>query len=536
MYISKPRQFLQPSNILGAILRNVRDAIITIDCDGIVTFMNPSAEALTGWTQASSLGQDLDLVFRVTNTGAKSDCSAFDLYLDRGYVTLVAKDKTETQIEQSVSPLEDEQGIKSGYVIVFRPVSYEAIAKEKFAQVNQTLETRIQELEEELLETRGRYCALFNSAADSIFVHEFTEDHKPTTFTEVNDAACEVLGYTREELLQLGVKDIIPPPKICDDVVFQKFKDKDRRLFEIEHIAKDRSSHPVEVRVNIFEVNGKLIGMGVARDITQRKKAEAELKAALEQQRELAELRSQFISMVSHEFRTPLSSILLSAELIEEQPSNVSRDVSDRRFKRIKDGIKRMTQLLEDILIIGKMEAGKMEFNPASCDLEALCLDLMDEIAPNSDGIKRIDFSIKTIEGGLKEVQADERLMRHILSNLLSNAVKYSAKDTTVKFEIDDLKANNSEKTRSITLTIQDCGIGIPSEDLPKLYETFHRAKNVKLVPGTGLGLAIVKNCVNLHGGEITVDSVVGVGTTFTVTIPLCTKDKNVIDDNTTAS
>jgi signal transduction histidine kinase len=170
-----------------------------------------------------------------------------------------------------------------------------------------------------------------------------------------------------------------------------------------------------------------------------------------------------------------------------------------------------MTQLLNDVLVLGKAEAGKLEFNPQPLDLEQFCLNLTDELNLDASNQHNLTFvnHAQAIQANL-----DEKLLRHILNNLLSNAIKYSPSGSDVKFEL------SCQDTQAI-FRIQDEGIGIPEEDQQRLFESFHRAKNVGNVPGTGLGLAIVKNAIDLHGGKISVNSQVGMGTTFTVAIPL---------------
>jgi len=568
MNIDTPPKFYQPTDWLAVILRHVKDALITTDCNAIVTFMNPAAEQLTGFTQAESVGQSLSQVYQTVNTQAKLDSSALRGYLDwsaqvsdqvesGSNISLKPKSGDQIQIEQTVSLLESEQGIKSGYVLIFRHaidratnhlpnhrpncLTEQSIEQAEIGSIDRDLVSKVRDLtsqvedlsqklchetearltiEQQLRESRERYCHLFNGPADSIFVHEFGEDGNPALFKEVNDAACKNLGYTREELLQMRTKDILDPQKTCKNIQ-KDFADKKRRLFEADHVAKDGSIHPVEIMVNLFEIDGKLIAMGIARDITDRRLAEAEKQKVFERQKELAELRSQFISTISHEFRTPLSSILLTVELLEEQSANISPEAKAKRFKRIKCGISRMTQLLEDILVIGKIEAGKQEFNPKPLDLESFCDEIVEEMQSIAGNKQRINFATKTQGVELRKVQMDEKLVRHILTNLLSNAIKYSKPDTKVQFDLCYFMPTSLDSKAHIVFRIQDRGIGIPIEDQPKLFESFHRAKNVSLIPGTGLGLAITKDCVTRHGGEITVESTVDVGTIFTVTIPV---------------
>ena len=169
-----------------------------------------------------------------------------------------------------------------------------------------------------------------------------------------------------------------------------------------------------------------------------------------------------------------------------------------------------MTRLLNDVLLVGKAEAGKLEYNPTLVDLVRFCDDLVGEIQLTT-GNHKIAFCN---QGQCSNVYMDEKLLRHILSNLLSNAIKYSPQGGTVHFDLvcDRVAA---------TFKVRDEGIGIPEADQANLFDSFYRASNVGTISGTGLGLAIVKKSVDSHGGTIAVNSEVGVGTTFIVTIPL---------------
>lgn len=170
-----------------------------------------------------------------------------------------------------------------------------------------------------------------------------------------------------------------------------------------------------------------------------------------------------------------------------------------------------MTQLLNDVLLIGKAEAGKIEYKPTLLNLGKICQDIAEEVQAITSTKHTIAFSSV---GQSNDVFIDEKLLRHIVTNLLTNAVKYSPAGGTVQFNLI------CDREVAI-LSIQDQGIGIPPEDQEKLFESFHRATNVSTIPGTGLGLVIVKKSVDLHGGKIAVKSEVGIGTTFIVTLPL---------------
>jgi PAS domain S-box-containing protein len=262
---------------------------------------------------------------------------------------------------------------------------------------------------------------------------------------------------------------------------------------------------------------------GIAEDITSRKQVEEELYKTLQKERELRELKSRFVSMTSHEFRTPLTTIQSSADLLERYRQRFSEEKQLTHLYRIQTAVERMIQMLNDILILGQAEAGKLEFHPTSVDLVQFCRNLVEDLQLAANPKNAVSEAIPqecilfTCQYQSLPASIDEKLLRHILNNLLSNAIKYSPSGSTVQFNLTYVNDN-------AVFQIQDQGIGIPPEDQPRLFNSFHRAKNVGTIQGTGLGLAIVKQCVDLHGGEITVKSEIGKGTTFTVTLPLNTQ------------
>ncbi|MBD1805478.1 GAF domain-containing sensor histidine kinase [Microcoleus sp. FACHB-SPT15] len=235
-----------------------------------------------------------------------------------------------------------------------------------------------------------------------------------------------------------------------------------------------------------------------------------DLRIKLEKEKELNELKSRFVSMTSHEFRTPLTTIMGSADLLEYYSDKWSKEKKQSHLQRIQNAVQHMTLLLDDVLLIGKADAGKLKFNPSPLDLKQFCLDLIEELQPNVSNHHSLTFvnHAQDIKANL-----DQKLLRHILSNLLSNAIKYSPDGGTVNFELFCQEGG-------LIFQIQDFGIGIPEKDLPHLFESFYRANNVGDIPGTGLGLAIVKRFVDFQDGKIAVESEVGVGTRFTVQIP----------------
>ena len=244
-------------------------------------------------------------------------------------------------------------------------------------------------------------------------------------------------------------------------------------------------------------------------DITQLKLAEADLFSALRDEKELSEMKSKFVSIASHELRTPLTNILSSAELLEHYSAKLSEQDRGSLLKSIQEAVHRMTALINDVLIIGKTGTGKLRFNPVPLDVAQLLTGIVNSLRMSEGRNQTLDMDC-ALERPLRRI--DEQLVRHVFTNLVTNALKYSPAESTVTVRV-------TEDGDRLRMEVTDRGIGIPEQDLPKMFESFHRASNVGDRPGTGLGLAIVKTAAELHGGKVEVTSRVGHGSTFTATL-----------------
>ena len=240
-----------------------------------------------------------------------------------------------------------------------------------------------------------------------------------------------------------------------------------------------------------------------------REQAEAG-RRVLAQQKALTDLKLEFFSMVSHEFRTPLSLITGSAQLLNESLKPLVEASKLKNLQRIRASAKLMSQMLNGVLMIARADAGKLEFNPTFLELQTFCLNLIEDVQVFSHSTRLIKFSY---QGQITQARLDEKLMYSLLSNLLSNAVKYSPPETPIHFRL-------VSSPTQITFQVQDEGIGILPEDLADLYSPFSRGSNAGNALGSGLGLTVVKRCVELHKGRIFVESAIDKGTTFTVVLP----------------
>jgi PAS domain S-box-containing protein len=556
------------------------DLVCICGQDGYFKRLNPAWEKLLGWTQVELRSHPwIEFVHpddvQVTQTakthstqenlveyenryrhknGSYRWLSWRGLYKEDGLFYGIAKDITTAKQAEAVlkdsderfrslsdcSPVGiNEQGIAIGHVGTIKHISdrkqAEAALQQAKVELETTVEKRtaqlkqaIEQLQTEIGEHQRTEAALLQR--EEQFRRVFYEAPIGMALLgwngrifRVNQALCKMLGYTQSELIGLTGKKFVHPEDWERKLPYlAQLRNREIESFQLEERFLKKNQEILWGNLTSMVMRDEegeiLYGLAMIKDITEHKVAEVEILKALEQERELSQLRSSFISLVSHEFRTPLTTIQSSTELLERYSEKLSDDKKLNHLIRIQSAVQRMTQLLDDVLTIGKAEAGKLKFEPAPIDLEAFCRYLVENMQAivasqhiNANHHHRLTF---VTQGNFHNAQMDEKLLEHIITNLLSNAIKYSTQGGTVQFELI------CDRNLAI-FRIQDNGIGIPQKDLQHLFESFGRASNVGNIPGTGLGLAIVKQCVDLHKGKIAVESEVGFGTTFTVTLPL---------------
>ncbi len=348
------------------------------------------------------------------------------------------------------------------------------------------------------------------------------------------EAALDLSSY---DIMGKTASDLFPEP------LAQQYLASDQTLLDqgetqiFESVVQRRDGTQRDVvfyKAIFFNADQTPAGIvGTILDITERKRAEADMLSSLEREKELNDLKSRFITTTSHEFRTPLTTILSAAELLELTQHKLTDAKRDKYYSQIKNSVQHMIQLLDDILVMSSYEAGQLSFHPHPLDLESFCNTLVEGIHLNlRNSSHAIEFTLHQ-ESEIQQIgqpYLDEKLLRHILSNLISNAVKYSPPGSVIKFDViltqspsyrSQVQPQWANYPSHVIFRVQDSGIGIPEEDRDRLFEPFHRAKNIGNTTGTGLGLSIVKTAVDLYNGTISVESEMGKGSVFTVTLPL---------------
>lgn len=371
------------------------------------------------------------------------------------------------------------------------------------------VEDELRTSEARLRETEARFSAAFRASPVITTLSRLSDG----TFVEVNDAFLRWNGRPREEVIgrtaiELGLwADLSDRATLVEEM--QGRKPIHGR--EVQLRTRAGEVHTILLSGEPVEINGEPHVLLAGLDITDRKRAEAEVLRTLEREKELGLLKSNFVSMVSHEFRTPLGIIMSSAGILQKYFARLTPDERNDHLESIQRSTRRMGDLMEEVLLLARLDAGRMGFEPVHLDFGALCRAVTDEVLSVTN--RRCPIILDQ-EEMTHLALADENLLRQIFTNLLTNAVKYSEPGSQVDFTV-------RREGDSAICVVRDRGIGIPEQDRNWLFHAFHRGHNVGQRSGTGLGLVIVQRCLELHEGTIEVESSVGAGTVMTVRLPL---------------
>ncbi len=450
-------------NLLSAALDTVPDTILVLSEYGVIRQVNPPGEQIFDKSLPYLVGQ----------------------YLNQFLPNLVGIPSQWASRSEQIIEVQKQQRILD--------VSISSSSPQRFPEYVALLRdiTERKKAEDSLRSTLATNRALLNALPDVVF--RINGSGIVTSLIPKGDRI-SAKDFVNKHL----ISDILPA-NIAQEALQclqQELSSQKVPIFEYQMLL-ERDLRDYEARI-VVSIENEVIE--IVRDITKRKQAEADMRITLPKEKELKQLKSRFVTMTSHEFRTPLTTILSSAKLIEKYGFKWTEEKKLQHLLRIQSSVKHMTQLLNDVLLIGQAEVGRLDFSPHPIDLTQFCRDLIDEM--------QISFQNHKIawnsENSCTNACLDEKLLRQILSNLLTNAIDYSPQGGIVHFELIC-------SPKIAIFRLQDSGIGIPFPEQANLFDSFYHASNVGTISGKGLGLAIVKNSVDLHGGEIAVESEVGV-------------------------
>ncbi|MEQ9099083.1 MAG: PAS domain S-box protein [Imperialibacter sp.] len=534
---------------LSAVFDHAIDGIITIDERGLVESMNPAAARLFGYEPVEVLGKNIKMLM------PEPDHSQHDQYLDNYHRTGHKKiigigrevkglKKNGTQFPLYLSITETPFEGKMIFTGIIHDISELKLSQSKLKEYSEELETSNRELERRVIE-RTRDLARANeglSYSNESLQKEIEERRQveralresqklyKTIAKNFPDGILCVLDKSLKYLLIDGMEnepamgqkeDWVGSYATSMNFIDQKdefIKGLKQALtglpLDMEMTVSDGAREYQVNAVPLYDDDDKIVNLlVVCKNITERKKAEKEILNALNKEKELNELKSRFVTTASHEFRTPLSTILSSASLIGRYVGETEvADKIEKHVMRIKSSVNNLTYILNDFLSLGKLEEGKTTFHPTIFDFEEFIEETISQIGPTLKKDQKIVVDPSSPVVG--NVYADEQMIKNVLINLLNNASKYSDEGKSIRLSL-------TAKKNQLVFKVKDDGIGIPAKDQQHLFDRFFRANNAINIQGTGLGLNIVKKYIELMNGHIEFSSEENKGTEFKVSIPI---------------
>lgn len=479
-----------------------RDAIVLTTLDDQVSYANPAALELFGHPVVTyKPGRPVDLPLSDYFVSEKERQHVFGAVQRDGFirnVELQLRRLDGTVFDALVTSMliRDRRGYIVGFESILRDISERKRTERRMRLLERAVE----------------------ASGNVILISDATRPDFPVVY--VNPAFERITGYTTDEAIGQNGFFLLSADEAASEqqheLLEQALREGDESRVVLRNYRKDGTPLWNEVRfAPVYDVDGTLINyVGIQTDVTESQEAAKRLQGALRKEQELSELQARFVSMASHEFRTPLATILSSAELVERFRHQWDDERTLKHLHRIQSGVKSLTNLLENVLLVGKVEAGRLLFQTQELELGTYCRELIEEVWAGYGADRRIEVHLPSQP---LRMQGDPDLLRYLLSNLLTNAAKYSPVDSLVEFT---LERHNGHAL----IQVRDEGIGIPEDDLRRVVEPFHRGRNAETIPGTGLGLSIAKRAVELHGGSLKIESEEGSGTLVAVTIPLQVK------------
>lgn len=520
---------------LSGILQAALDCIVTVDSEGRVIEFNPAAEKTFGYVEKEIIGRDMaELVIPPTyramhHAGMRRYLASGEARMlgRRIEITAMRADQSEFPCELTITHLQI-AGLPV-FTAFLRDITERKKAEEDVQRLNTSLEQQVAMRTEQL---RASMVALEQT-------HDRLEEAQ--AIGRIGDIEIDLGSQKRvwsDQVFLLYSFPKTPEPPPIEQVLASVHPTDQPAFRRFLESYTDQPAAPTIITVNpdsessleyrVIRGDGSIIWLLMTaragerqddkarilritvQEITRRKTLERELLATIDKEQELSRLKTSFLQMITHEYRTPLGIITSSAQILERYFDRLSAEQRADHLQGIQSSARRLANLLEDVLFLGKTDSGLVILHPTAIEFETWLQTVSAEVTASLGAERIVNI---TVEAALRRVMLDERLLRHVMNNLISNALKYSTLDQPV-----------SVTARSdgnwLELSVRDQGIGIPAVDTKKLFQMFQRASNVGTISGSGLGLVIVKRCVDLHLGTVEIHSAPGSGTEVIVRLP----------------
>jgi PAS domain S-box-containing protein len=502
------------NQVYKVLFETAAESLVVVEEKGSIVLVNARTNQMFGYKDGELAGQKMEILlplkYRKDHVKHRSDYNkapkqrsmgiGMDLWAKR-------KDGSEFPVEVSLNYFQAEG--KTYVMGLVTDITERYRVEEEIKKMNQELEKLVEERTKELEESKRLYQMVARNFPDGT-INVFDKELK-YVFAEGSELFRH--GITSKDLVGTAYLSRLPAE------VRKEVSDKLKGVFHGMNI-----SFELEYRNNTYLINAVALHnskgeidqiLTVDLNITKKKQAEEDMKRALDKEKQLNDLKSRFVSMASHEFRTPLGAILSSSALVETYlnkneaiPESVKGNTG-KHIKRIKSSVGNLTSILNDFLSLDKLEQGIVEVKPTHIAMDKFAEELIDEVQTTFKNGQRITYK----HTGKPEIYVDKQMLKNIIYNLISNASKYSPEDSEITF-------TTMLDKKGLTLSVADKGMGIPENEQEHLFERFFRAKNVLNIQGTGLGLNIVKRYADLLNGKITFSSKIGEGTVFHLFIP----------------
>jgi PAS domain S-box-containing protein len=507
--VKATQSMLQSEQKYRNVIQNINLGLMEVDLEETVVYVNEAFCDMTGYVAEDLLGKTASAILidpddalqqkQIQHANAlrvEGDSSAYELRI---------RNKKGESLWMIISgaPVKNGQGEVVGSLGIHNDITERK--KEEIQRLE--LLKQVEQSNQNLLDNQIKLRAVINSALDAVIT--IGEDG---IVLEWNAQAYEIFGFTAKETIGKRLSELIIPEEYAEAHErgmkhFLKTGEGPVLQKRIEITGKHKKGHHfnVELSISPIKLEEGYIFSAFVRDITLKKKAEEDMAKALEKQRELNELRSRLISITSHEFRTPLTTIKSNVDLMQHKIESGINEPQKlhKNFMRLHSEIARLNHIMSDILLVGRLESGKMPFNPKAYRYHTLIEEILEQdFKPWQD---RINYSCT---GKAQLVNLDVNMYRHVVGNLISNAIKYSDAEVGVEVEYTN---------KEVHFRVKDKGIGIPKAEHERLFESFFRASNAEVKPGTGLGLTLVKQFSDIHQAQLKVQSEQNKGSTFTV-------------------
>ncbi len=504
---------VKENKILRLLFETASEGLIVSDHSGSILMCNPRVTEMFGYSREELIGQKIEILLSADlkaihekhrdsffeKPARRTMGIGFDLKAKR-------KDNTSFPIEVSLNHFTSEG--KMFVMALLTDITRRKIAEKQLYDLNEELEKKVTLRTKELQKSQLLYSLIARNFPNGT-INVFDRDLN-YVFAEGSDLYNQ--GITSEQLVGTNYIKKLPQEvaKEIEEHLLEAFEGTNQSF----EVLLKRGAYQLNV-VALHDEKGEIPQiLVVEQNITKQKEAEQKIKKSLEKERELSDLKSRFVSMASHEFRTPLSTILSSTSLAAKYIESKQIDNTNKHLKRIKSSVQNLTSILNDFLSLNKLEEDKIKAHFEKFHFSEVIEEVVGEMQELAKEGQKINLEMNLTN---KEVILDKVICKNICINLISNAIKYSSEHKTIWIDV------TSDET--LVLKIKDEGIGIPEQEQKHLFERFFRANNVTNIQGTGLGLNIIKKYIDLLHGSISFESTCGQGTTFIVELPLTHKE-----------